>query len=89
MKDGGPAFPSEVKIYKNIDPSAIQSAEPRIPIQTKRYPGMSLRDWYKGKALLGLLAGGYVKNMPPIEAAKWAGKYADAMLKEREKGGAA
>ena len=47
-------------------------------------PGMSLRDWFAGQALVGILAypdpGGTVKTMAGI-----AYEYADAMLEARKK----
>lgn len=49
------------------------------------YPGMSLRDWFAGQALMGLLAGRQ-NNYDHADIAKIiheAGCLADAMLKER------
>ena len=71
--DGGPAFPVPMEFDIN-----------GLTYPATHSEGMSLRDWYKGKALLGLLAGGHAKGMPPIEVAIWAGKYADAMIEERK-----
>jgi hypothetical protein len=57
-------------------------------------PGMTLRDWFAGQALMGLLAlpsddgwkpeGGHQKHY-----SETAYRYADAMLAERQKGGEA
>lgn len=73
MKQAGvPAFP-QTSIRADNDPF---------------YRGMSLRDYFAGQALAGLLAG--IKNKKDIRnnyhhAADEAYGYADAMLKERIK----
>lgn len=41
-------------------------------------PGISLRDWFAGQALAGLITQGV-----SIKAAETAYKYADSMLKEK------
>ena len=52
--------------------------------------GMSLRDWFAGQALAGLLAGGFADTVPHDSpdggstAAAFAYQYAHAMLKERQ-----
>jgi hypothetical protein len=83
-KDGGPAFPVEANI------SAQGYA--RLPA----FPGMSLRDWFAGQALLTV--GDMNPNLPGDPAtgywpepddlvmrrAKWAYLQADAMLAARE-----
>jgi hypothetical protein len=56
--------------------------------------GMSLRDWFAGQALAGILGGGFADTIPHDDlnggrdAAAFAYQYADAMIAER-KGGAA
>lgn len=74
--DGGPAFPTQ----------PINTAKP------EKYSGMSLRDWFAGQALLGMLA--HSTRYRPREGASsnWhdaiaeeAGQLADAMLAERAK----
>ncbi len=51
---------------------------------------MSLRDWFAGQALIGLLAysppDGHAGQMSETSAAMDAYAYADAMLAKREKG---
>jgi len=69
-KYGGPAFPQTIEF---ADKSAI--------IQ----PGMTLRDWFAGKALEGMLSGESGFHLVPPNAAELAFEYADAMLKERAK----
>lgn len=51
--------------------------------------GMSLRDWFAGQALAGILAGGFADTVPHDDAngggdaAGFAYQYADAMLARR------
>uniref|UniRef100_A0A6H1Z7K8 Uncharacterized protein n=1 Tax=viral metagenome TaxID=1070528 RepID=A0A6H1Z7K8_9ZZZZ len=68
-------------------------AFPFVPnaAQRQRNPGMSLRDWFAGQALIGLL--GITSRAPDAEAAGQAVlvigpaayQLADALLAEREK----
>ena len=80
MKDGGPAFP-------------IPVTEERLPIAIN---GMSLRQWYAGMALQGLLADSrhhaealarrHGTDSKLVEIfAKFAFSFADAMIAEEEK----
>jgi hypothetical protein len=48
-------------------------------------PGMSLRDFFAGQALMGMLAAGDIEAEVYEAAADYAYSYADAMLKERSK----
>lgn len=86
QKDGGPAFPSTqyaLVIPKDLLTDRIEKI--KIPMN-----GMSLRDYFAGQAL-----GGLVKNQEHRKQAAIAGgsgwsaccayDYADAMLAEREK----
>ena len=78
--DGGPAFPRAASWTPKTAPEDGHD---------HGEAGMTLRDWYKGQALLGLV----MANENPNQALGWqadsvasaAGEYADAMLKEREK----
>jgi len=72
--DGGPAFP--VSRGHFTDDWKLLSSD--------GMPGMSLRDWFAGQALSGLLA--YEsQRATPTDAAAAAYTAADAMLAEREK----
>ena len=84
MDNGGPAFPHE---YKFSDGTA------------NRDDGMSLRDWFAGMALQGLVNAGYREltngSVDPEGEVKYVSleshiagdcfKQADAMLEERKK----
>lgn len=50
--DGGPAFPSDLMLTKGV-------------VAKKPYSGMSLRDWFAGQALTGLLAHPSCKPIGP------------------------
>ena len=85
---GGPAFPTP-----NGGDSAI-SEDGHQHWQYPSHPGMSLRDWFAGKALEGEMAaqsadtGEYTSGIAEDILQKRASlfyRFADAMLKEREK----
>ncbi len=68
--DGGPAFPH---VNPNYDGNWDMNPQ---------RGGMSLRDWFAGQAMQGMLAGG-VKPDSPEDLAMGAYMAADAMLSER------
>ena len=70
MKDGGPAFPTE-----HLETS--YESQPYMP-----HPGMSLRDWFAGMALPGIMATAPIGGK---DAAILAYHLADAMLAEKER----
>lgn len=51
--DGGPFFPKHLRERK---------IDPYTPEELAAAAGISLRDWFAGMALQGLLAGGHTKN---------------------------
>jgi hypothetical protein len=67
VDDGGPAFPN---VCMND------------PCHPSSEPGMSLRDWFAGQALAGMLA--EQRWVDSCIAAQWAFEYADAMLAARK-----
>lgn len=72
LNDGGPAFARPATIERGYQPSYAQS-------------GMTLRDYFAGQALAGIVgpkAEGF--SLSEGACAKWAYDYADAMLKARE-----
>ena len=74
MKDGGPAFP-----HLGLYPGADGNMHPH-PTQ---HGGMTLRDWFAGRALSDLVG----REWTAETAAKHAYQLADAMLAERENDG--
>jgi hypothetical protein len=79
--------------------TARDDGGPAFPIQGSydtdyEHNGMSLRDWFAGQALAGILGGGFADTIPHDDinggrdAAAFAYQYADAVIAER-KGGAA
>jgi hypothetical protein len=75
INDGGTAFP----VIPPVDETGRTAVGYPYPD-----PGMSLRDWFAGQAL-------HIPELrgeTPQRVADWAYSLADAMLAEREKGGA-
>ncbi len=75
-QDGGPAFPNVVETYQDRDG--------QLQIVKESASGMSLRDWFAGQALAGLVA--QTRTLRPDVEANYAYKLADAMIAERAKG---
>jgi hypothetical protein len=75
INDGGPAFPS---------PMFTRQAD-GMPMSPQEYGlgGMTLRDWFAGKALAATPAE-YMVEQPDHVIADFAYSLADAMLKARE-----
>lgn len=79
--DGGPAFPRERKFHYEADTKPGSGM-----IHDPPQDGMSLRVWFAGMALQGLIANGE----GPSQKSEWARvsfEYADAMIAVLEKGG--
>jgi hypothetical protein len=73
--DGGPAFPGTVQEEYRLPGGELAD------VRDVAYPGMSLRDFFTGQALAGLLShGGYASFK---DAAIDACTAADAVLAER------
>lgn len=75
-KDGGPAYPTDTL-------SALGAAL-NNPAMTFKHPGMTLRDYFAGQVLNGLMSDGCDTDHLP-ELATVAYEMADAMLAERER----
>lgn len=70
--DGGPAFPSPAINNDSRIDWAVEYG----------YGGMTLRDWFAGQALSGVLA--QPEQTGNTATAKWCYTMADAMLEARE-----
>jgi hypothetical protein len=82
INDGGPAFPQQAFINTN---GQVVTPSDYFPDAS----GMSLRDWFAGMALQGLVssagAGIFTAGeVPRYEIASYSYKYADAMIAARE-----
>ena len=76
INDGGPAFPSEEQIRCNGE-----------VCDTRKFPGMTLRDYFAAAALHGIVSDPslFVKSKRDVElVSRSAYEFADAMLKARE-----
>lgn len=83
--DGGPAFPRPPFTPWTRHDNAADAG-----FASTGHPGMSLRDWFAGQAIMGWAAG---RNRPmeheacePASVARSCYVYADAMLRARERG---
>jgi hypothetical protein len=78
IDDGGPAFPTPGEEF-------IEGPQGRCPASAwgmEGKPGMTLRDWFAGQALQGLLAKD--GNKSSKYTALLAYEYADAMISARK-----
>lgn len=91
--DGGPAFPCEVN---ELTGTHVKMEGIDYPCsQVRRYPGLSLRDYFAAAALQGICANpdisghaadkGYRAQDVRLDYAASAYAQADAMIAEREK----
>ena len=78
MKDGGPAFPSDLMDFQ---PGTGEQ------VVREHYEGMTLRDYFAGQAVMGLCTADAWADLQGHETlvARICGGLADAMIKEREK----
>ena len=79
-KDGGPAFPFDLVDFQPTTGDQVMR---------EQFPGMSLRQWYMGKALesidsVKVLLDAEPENVPkvPFTIATFARQIADAMMME-------
>jgi hypothetical protein len=84
IEDGGSAFPipGEKLLSENGTPHDPAYYGWSICPQ----PGMSLRDWFAGQALIGILGSrtGFLIDVGTSNAPDWAYQVADAMLAARK-----
>lgn len=91
IDDGGPAFPQWAPPLVMTTAANLTPTKPGeiLPLgDAGKFEligtGMSLRDWFAGQALTGMLAGGFANGS---QASAFAYMYADTMLAERAKRG--
>lgn len=77
INDGGPAFPQFEVVAGERDGHGDV-----IDAYTTAQGGMSLRDWFAGQALIGLLHPGYAADT--MRAPEHAYRLADAMIEARK-----
>lgn len=65
------------------DTVSVEQLRGKTIIQPITSGGMSLRDWFAGQALAGVLAN--CTAISTQDAAQWAMQFADAMLEARNK----
>lgn len=88
-KDGGPAFPGsnmfDKEVYEDLRPTEGINQARRAA--TFSFSGMSLRDWFAGQALAGIMATSSWDHRPANSEQKDIAEdcyaLADAMLAER------
>ena len=80
IDDGGPAFPT--RVFRDVSCSN-KYGESIVKGVLIDKGGMSLRDWFAGQALAGIIARYSTDNAE--SDARVAYQYADAMLKLRDK----
>ena len=89
--DGGPAFPiatHHVQSIANVEGKTVATVSQELGT----YPGMTLRDWFAGMALQGIVHAVSAAALhrsaqtPPDDImARWSYDYADSMLAARER----
>lgn len=83
MNDGGPAFPVAPKAIPNQTGGAVNLDE----FGWGPEPGMSMLDWFAGRAMAAILANS--RTIPSMQSwpvfAEIAYRIADAMIGERSK----
>lgn len=85
MKDtGGPAYPTRGGMMFYVPDEHEESIRKSIEEMDRDFDGMTLRDYFAGQALIGLIS--IPESMSSFDAdSRDAYKYADEMIKERNK----
>lgn len=93
IEDGGPAFPHQMPSHMMATVTGAHPMGGFTPEVATFHFGMSLRDWFAGQALTGIIASpAAIIGHPDTDreaTAAVAYEYADAMLAARKNGGAA
>lgn len=80
INDGGPAFPRPPFTPKDSHDQFAQAG-----FAATGHPGMSLRDWFAGQALAGILTSDEKSEMGISDVVESSFEIADAMLERRGK----
>jgi uncharacterized membrane protein YebE (DUF533 family) len=73
--DGGPAFPTKMPPLLNVNDTGVS-----IACDQGEQPGMSLRDWFAGQALVGLMASHRESRDALMDLSEETGLNAGALL---------
>lgn len=79
INDGGPAFP-QMEEYEKFDDASGNYVKDIAP-----NGGMTLRDYFAAKAMVGILFEESKTDSKNAKIAQWAYAMADAMLAERQR----
>lgn len=91
--DGGPAFPTKggMCVFVPEETGIVDRLKDQVREEIEKpFAGMTLRDWFAGQALIGLMSDPGLRpcNVDEFEhMAHRLYQVADAMLTERQKGG--
>lgn len=80
-QDGGPAFPCSEDVWEQPQ----NTNRPPELVDTIKYRGLSLRDYFAAKAMQGFLSNPQISSLDFGEIVADAYNAADAMLRERSK----
>lgn len=84
-KTGAPAFPSKGGMFFYVPEHAEKDIKKAIEDLDRTFDGMTLRDYFAGQALIGMISRIPLDDQDPDAIARCAYWQADAMIQEREK----
>ena len=86
--DGGPAFPFEYHNQTSRHQEGFYGSGDLAPGASQQFAGMSLRDWFAGQALAGIMANAKLVGVLAVsnqDPASCAYEMAEFMMAERDK----
>ena len=81
---GGPAFPFEYVNQTSRHQKSFVSDDMIAPHGAEQYAGMTIRDYFAAKAMVGATIRGWPAGVSTGSVAKQCYELADAMLRARE-----
>jgi len=81
MNNGGPAFPVKGGMCFMLPPGTKDQYEAMATDVKREYEGMTLRDWFAGQALNGIISSLDSKILAKVGRAGKAGELDDAIVK--------